>query len=854
MHSPKPYSLHVYHGEITSRDSSFIDKWSKQVSNYRAVSQLDTVKYTRELPDGGFVIIYQTGDLFRAIAFKSKSEKEVRTETNIATSSIPMLFSGCIDKSVVYKGSGVEMKPSKMTLKRLANYDGELSFGELQKFRCPYTNLYKQYFVPGEIQAMGEENVMFTQYQGLKATWYSGAMAEVVQIVSGFGRQDIDNLPDDDVEQASMKLPLSVEKKVMAEMGENVRLPGYSGVPNEKGTIDYSFLFNNTNLVTFDNKNEPWLIRVDSSGVWAMPLPIIPATKTQAFREYIELVGDTEIEKILDRFGAIPSGEPFPINADFQRWVRAGVIVKVCDSSDFFNHSAYSSVCGWSCNKDGTNLINTCYDYINDYCYGYTYQISLQLGSADNRGWMAQQNTADLSPQESIRLSRYLSQLFSALPEESESLTQSIRYKIRRVPFNELLQRAGNDGANDVEYWDNYTCKPIATHEGRCSTTNQGYLYGGTTLKLPEPLLGGCISMSFAPQGPITSYPKIDTIVFAYYINNDLKVIKNFHDERKFYKTIEGNFDDVMIVGNWEQVEYSGLTGLKGTFYSTDFDRRQEIAPLEIKTKIYGEDKGYGQPLAAYHFYFWTDGRLRRSRYYTHKTQEWESSNKQIVEAFVVPFYMRSAAIFAFKEVTSSSEYNESLRMMWVEDPHSYEFWTYEPTFHSFDGGCKKTGKPEPTDGKLVWAEEHYYSNTGPYSDFADSGDWIGPLPQDVSHLVNPPTGGVTLDRYGGEPPTVETYSFRERISTPATKYELHVSINEMANKLHTREHASEFYTMSPDQFGNVFFQDGCKVIFGSVNYANISVKDEHGRRYKFGYSRLASNEQSHTFIGVINE
>ena len=63
-----------------------------------------------------------------------------------------------------------------------------------------------------------------------------------------------------------------------------------------------------------------------------MPLPLVPATTTEAFREYIEEVADEEILKILDRFGGMPSGESFPVGQDFQAWRRAGVVIKVCDT------------------------------------------------------------------------------------------------------------------------------------------------------------------------------------------------------------------------------------------------------------------------------------------------------------------------------------------------------------------------------------------------------------------------------------------------------------------------------------------------------------------------------------------
>jgi hypothetical protein len=48
-----------------------------------------------------------------------------------------------------------------------------------------------------------------------------------------------------------------------------------------------------------------------------MPLPMIPATMTSEFKEYIEQVDDQELIKIVDRFGGLPSGETFLVAVFF---------------------------------------------------------------------------------------------------------------------------------------------------------------------------------------------------------------------------------------------------------------------------------------------------------------------------------------------------------------------------------------------------------------------------------------------------------------------------------------------------------------------------------------------------------
>ena len=93
--------------------------------------------------------------------------------------------------------------------------------------------------------------------------------------------------------------------------------------------------------------------------VWAMPLPTIPATTTDAFREYMEEAGDEEILSILDRFSGMPSGEGFPASEnDVLAWKRAGVAIKLGDAADFTNTiPTHRRVAGLSIPKAQKGLI-----------------------------------------------------------------------------------------------------------------------------------------------------------------------------------------------------------------------------------------------------------------------------------------------------------------------------------------------------------------------------------------------------------------------------------------------------------------------------------------------------------------
>lgn len=859
MHQAKPYGLFTHGDELTARDVNFIDGCVKRVNNFKSMSNLSSYKYTRELPDGGFVIIQDIGGVLRAIAYKDTPPDEQKINGDgLAPGYVPMLFSGVIDQGVVQSGRGIEIKATDMCQRRLGGYINKVAISNgLQRFRCEYAPSLKFLFIPKALQNLPEDGIMFTQYHLHKASWHSGAMAEVVQIVGGYGRLEFDRLPQDPIEQAQYQLPIKVQAQIEQEL-DQIRLPGYTGIPDKKGRIMYESLFNRTNIVTFDSQNKPWLVLVKSDGVWAMPLPVIPATRSQVFHDYVAEMGDHELEKILDRFGAMPSGENFPAAADFYRWVRAGVIVRVCDSSNFFQHSPYSTALGWSCNSDGTRLINTCYEMKGSLYWGYTFQIELSLQAAEHQGWLSKREVTYNNDQDNRTVSNYLSQLFADLDtEQHDDKRASIKYKLRRVEPDNLLNQAGQGYRNsDIEYWDNYECNPIAAHTGKVVMTNQGWLYGGTSLKFPEPAFDGCISMDFYPKvapGETVKMPKLDTIVFAYYEGDDLKVVKNFHDERKEIKEVEGNFEENeedMVVGNWQQTKYIGLTGLSGELYSTDFDHRQEIAPSIVHTNIEGRDCGYGQPYYTFGSYWFTEGRLMRWRYYSHKVNTRIENTKTISEAFVIPMCNRNAVLYAEKERNAGETLTEELTVGSVLDPYVYEIWTYDWANHYIFGSMVRRATPFPADGSPVWAEYVTYSNDGSVrSDFADSGDWVGALPADVTKWVMPPSSVWG----GGEPPNVLTY--KEESTKPAQmKYALHLGMTKRPRLIHNNEHDDKYYTLSPDAYGNVLFVDSCRVMFGEIEYGNISVNVRADQRFFAGYSKLCNHSTAHTFIGVINE
>ncbi|MFN3904918.1 MAG: hypothetical protein ACK4KY_02100 [Acinetobacter junii] len=861
MHSPRPYGLQVANGQLSENDKTFIDHQLKKLSNQKDISNLDSIRQVKDLPDGGYVILQDMGGILKAIAYKPLSLDEFELD-GFAKLYVPMLYSGVITKARVRKEDGVAIKVTEQARKRLINYstDGNLPAKQfsLQRFVIkPNAQL-----VPEFIPRNNFSDFITTQYVQQRPTWYSGAMAEVMQIVGGFGKQDLKELPENTLERAQFEIPDKYIDRI-AEDIDGVRLPGYSGIPPLDGAFQYDYKFYSTNGVVFDTANKPWLVRISSGGVYAMPLPIIPATATSAFREYVEEAGDDELLKILDRFGAMPSGEGFPIGKDFEAWRRAGVIIKVCDAKDFYSHIHYSPACGWSFNLNGTEGFNTCYTYDEDgIAIGKAYKIRLNFAPAENRGWLKKINATG----NASRIANYLNKLIALLPKNTHK-TNAILYKLRRVPQEDIFSQAETSLYNslgvtsvDVDYWDNLELDPIAVLSGNVAEVGRGYLYhyakpeAQPQIKFPSVEMWGCISFDFSPMNRLSAETivKCDTTMYGYYVGNTLKVVKYFLDTRWHYADVDSDFEPVMTVGQWTQTVESGQKSIWGNFYTTDFDQRDSFAPIITTTKIKGEDKGFdSKPFFSFDEYFAMAGTIWRNRYYTHLTQTDKTEGRSLNLSICIPYLTRNAVILAEKTFNSGGSSGESFFLRSMRDPTSYRYWTYDKVFAWAGGLEKMTGKPSPKDGNPVWVEIENY-NPSEYSDFADQGSWLPGLPYDITWLVHP-NKHEWWHSGGGSPPYVKSYS-KSDLKPSSTKGAIHFDISYPPTKVHDNVPDTGFFNASPDEYGNIFYKDACKVVFGNSEYANISETDQYNRRYKWGYTSLVEHKSAYHFIGVINE
>jgi len=544
MTGPIPYGLHVISGELTDQDTDRILSVIHRFLTYKEAAQLENLKQVYDLPDGGYFIIQHVGGLFRIIADKQEPEKFKFINDGLVKTFIPMFFSGVIEKATVRQGEKVKLKITEQCRRRIGiqlerNIAKEL---ELERFTIEQSNRFPEFMI------QGESVFKRTQYLAHNPGWYSSTMAKLHQFVGGYGIQEFEALPDDAIERVQMKLP----EKLLLEFQDkyrDVRLPGYSGLPDKRGEFQYDYKWSKTHGMAFDNEHKPWLIQV-SNKVYAMPLPVIPITADPKFHQYVqEELGDPELLEVLETFGAFPSGECFPEKSDeFQQWVRAGVIIEICDTADFMTHMGMFTGCGWSFNSPGIAAYNTGWRFDEKGIIECsTFRLHLELQATDKHYGTDRVSPGDeLNAQDQSRLARYLSTLFSAI-SPSENIGRAIRYKIRHIDKAEILARAANvyeDMTAEVEYWDQYICNPIASHKGKVHKLYTGKLYhhakppAQPQIKFPEFSAGRCFSFDFTPAERGVS-AECDTIMYAYFDDDVLKVVKYFYTAKAFKKTAD---------------------------------------------------------------------------------------------------------------------------------------------------------------------------------------------------------------------------------------------------------------------------------------------------------------------------
>lgn len=863
MYQPKPYGLSVRGGAPTDNDLRFVDSMVRHITNHLDISpNVESLKRQYDLPDGGYVVVQFMGGVLRANIVKGdalRSEKPI----GYAESNIPTFYSGAITRSVVDYNSKeyVSVKLTRQCAKRLSGYGevnvpGELS---LDRLSIEYAEKFK-YFEP-KIKGV----MMFSQYTRLRPTWYSGSMKKLIQVISGYGKQQLDSLPDSKYERATVTVPPEYFKGIEEEL-QDKRLPAYTGFPDPAGAINYDYAHAVTDGVAFGQDGAPWLVNISPRGVYAMPLPIIPATTTKAYRLYAESVADIEVLEVLNTFGGFPSGEMFPEKLD--QWIKAGVVIKVCDSADFYSHSAFYPACGWSFNTKGNEVFNTCWDTQAGLKHAHGYKGSFSFGplSIDlNVGGIHLGNDDDAKI-----VSDYLNRLTDNLDLNSDE-GRAVMYKVRRSGAGLIVERSKVADKDDTAFWLNLELTPVANVSGHIKRVTTGPMYNpahqvhqAPWLKFPVITGEGCESFDMTSRDYKGDAVMCDTVVFGCYVEDELRTIKYFYDGRKFTKTEQSDYERYMYVGSWEKRTVSGNSGIDGHFYTTDFDDRADLDPDVSSERIRGTDLGWGNtaygvpPL----LYKWSSA--GRSRYYKRVTVESRVQTSAMNVAACVPVYARDCILFPNLKTTPYLYRREYHTRGGVTDPTSYGVWTADRAFHYI--GQNGKGEPRPTLTDYIYLSNMNYEPT-PANEFADGGNWLNLPPNgyiDVTAIIAPYTirhggaGHANGATVGGEAPQVAPYDVSETKRNLTSGY-LGISLDPsgQAKVVHKKNPEPWYFTMSPVESGGslvYFYRDINAVTIGTTKYCTFSELVAPKARYKWGNTNLVDDGQAYNFIGVICE
>lgn len=174
----------------------------------------------------------------------------------------------------------------------------------------------------------------YSQYEGIRASFYSGRMRALAQFVLGIG---------------FVKHP--------SWYALNKTLPEFvysSYLDAAPVAIKYGYTFDTTHGVCLGNDGEPWLILISKTdGVWAFLLPREAGTNTTEFATAIS--EDIEGAVVLSQFKGFPTGE-VPQPYEFVQWIKSGCgmqLLRPDQMARYVDSVAVSSQLGWAFSYSG---------------------------------------------------------------------------------------------------------------------------------------------------------------------------------------------------------------------------------------------------------------------------------------------------------------------------------------------------------------------------------------------------------------------------------------------------------------------------------------------------------------------
>ena len=223
MHQPRPYGR--FGPELNTQDEGFADALMRRAMNLKSQLGVQSLRLTRALPGGGAATAIDMGGVTKLIVQGSPQEELLPVaDLAPATTKIPLFFSGVVERDKVRQGETTLVRVTEQTRKRVQGYKPPQMRNGIPQYLCPeVVGLQRltvgygpqhQEFVPPVAGVF--EHTQFTQ---LRPTWFSGAIAQVVQVAMGYGSskltpQEVAQLPRDSLEVASLSVPAVVHERL----------------------------------------------------------------------------------------------------------------------------------------------------------------------------------------------------------------------------------------------------------------------------------------------------------------------------------------------------------------------------------------------------------------------------------------------------------------------------------------------------------------------------------------------------------------------------------------------------------------------------------------------------------------
>lgn len=582
-----------------------------------------------------------------------------------------------------------------------------------------------------------ESDVLWAMYHNQKPTLYTGLMRQVVQALLGFGQQKTKT--DSKGNKTETSYYDTTKPVVDSDLPQTPNKQFNTDVLKNGLQVPYDFHFAVSHGIALGSDGEWWVVEVGlTRGVLAMPLSINPATALPEFRTKLQKLGDTDGLTMLDTFGGFPTGEPMPDSDHLDSWVRAGRVLKLLSADDldpFYGNGnqAFGPSMGWAWNASGNAAVNTCFNYIGNTAISYLYELTTSIGAS---------KAFDVT-----KKTKSLKQAFEKLRQtgNNKNIVDAAIWKLDRLgsdDFNTATKTITQQGAAAaLVFVDSLVLPPLATGSSHLSLSDSGYFYFqakiGPQIKFPNMALGYVVStpfnLLFGDLPTVGHSQKCDTIMFAYFQGDALKVVKYYYDPRAKSAPAEtDDFETCMFQGTWHQHTDNGKS-MGPMFYTSDLDDRAEFAGTASDTKIVGTSMGYSQVSVADDIIDPVFGNATRQKRYRKCTTTTSVAGEAGISAIVIPFFDREAYYYAYGHSTTGTSASFGCGYVTLLDPWSCPTWRNFPGFTGHFVGDITTGHwvslaqhPDgcgPVTDRTAMHPSPVYSPST-CSDLADSGPW----------------------------------------------------------------------------------------------------------------------------------